>query len=58
MISSRVKDVNFGIVEGDNDILLRQMQACDYALIGVDMSCCHQTAFSPCRLHQISVLEV
>lgn len=53
-----IEDMNFGVIEGDDDVLLRQMQASDYASFLCDIASDACAARSPSRFHEVSLLEV
>lgn len=58
MISVRTKNMDFGIIKRNHNVLFRQMQARYDALIGCNVPGGHRTTLLPRRLHHVPMLEV
>lgn len=53
-----VENVDLGIVEGNDDVLVSQMQTCHDTLIGSNLSLINLTAHPPSRLDLVFLLEM
>ena len=53
-----VEDMNLGVIQSHNNILWREMQAGDYALILSDVFCNMSSTILPCILDQVALLEI
>lgn len=58
MVAVCVKDVDLGVVESDDNVLLRQVEAGDHTLIWRNLAGLAVTAHSPGRVYHVLLLEV
>ena len=58
MATLGIEDMDLSIVQRHYNVLVRQVQAGDYTLIGRDLSVINSTARPPRRLDLVSLLEV
>lgn len=58
MLAVGVEDVDLGVVQGDDDVLRREVEAGDDSLVGRDVSTDRPAAAPPRRLDHVSLLEV
>jgi hypothetical protein len=50
--------MDFGIIQGDDDVFRGEMQARDHPLVGGDMPLSASATFIPSRLNHVFLLEV
>lgn len=53
-----IENVDLGVVQGNNNVLAGQMQACDHTLVRGNMLAYYLTTLSPSRFNHILLLKV